>query len=366
MTPAGGPRILVVNTGSSTLKLRVLDGADGTVWDETIDPWDGDASPMAAAIERAGAVDAVGHRVVHGGDRSAPEPVTDDLIERLAALTELAPLHQPRAVAALRAARQSLPQVPHVACFDTAFHATLPPAARTYALPAAWRRQWGLPRYGFHGLSHAWVARHAPAIAGVDPDARIVSCHLGAGASACAISEGRSRDTTMGFTPLDGLVMATRSGSVDPGLLLWLLQSGRVSADEAADQLARHAGLAGLSGTDGDVRTVLAARERGDHAAAEAIEVYLHRLRATIAAMAAALAGIDVLAFTGGIGVHQPAIRAGAAAGLEFLGVGVDDGSNAATLGDGEVSATSTTAHTVVVEAREDLVIADEVRSLIG
>ena len=199
------------------------------------------------------------------------------------------------------------------------------------------------------------------------PVPRIVSCHLGAGASACAIGEGRSVDTTMGFTPLDGLVMATRSGAVDPGILLWLLRTGGLDVETVADGLERHAGLAGLSGTDGDLRHVLLARTAGDSDAALAIDVYLHRLRAAIAALAAALGGVDVLAFTGGVGEHQPAIRSAAAAGLAFLGVALDEAANAgAAAGDADVSAASAPVRTVVIQAREDLEIARQTRAALS
>ena len=220
--------------------------------------------------------------------------------------------------------------MPAAACFDTAFHATLDAAAATYALPAAWRERWSVRRYGFHGLSHSWVARRAAAIAGRRArQPRIVSCHLGAGASLCAIAGGRSRDTTMGFTPLEGLVMATRSGSVDPGLLLWLLDDGRLSRAQLEEGLEHQSGLAALAGTP-DMREVLERAGRGEDAATLALEVYLHRLRAEIASMAAALGGLDVIAFTGGVGEHAPLVRERAVAGLAFLGAAVDPAINAA------------------------------------
>lgn len=361
-------RVIVVNAGSATLKLTVLDD-DHVEATRLVDPWDGTAtSDIEGLLHDARDVEAVGHRIVHGGERNQPVDVDDDLVAELDALADLAPLHQPRAVAAMRAARRALPGIPHVACFDTAFHTTLSPAARTYALPAAWRARWNLRRFGFHGLSHAWVARQAPLVAGLGGDGlRIVSCHLGAGASACAIADGRSIDTTMGFTPLDGLVMATRSGSVDPGLVLWLLD-GRLSTADVGRGLAHDSGLAGLSQTDGDMRTVLDRRRHGDDAAALAFDVYIHRLRHSIAAMAATLGGIDVLGFTGGIGEHLPDVRAAAGAELGFLGVHLDLLVNAdANDGrDADLSAPDATTRTVVVSSREDLEIARQVRSLIA
>jgi len=360
-------RILVVNAGSSSLKLRLLGPDDAVLADASLDQWDAD-DPEAVArfVDRLGGVDAVGHRVVHGGpDLRTPAAVDDALIARLTELTPLAPLHQPRALAAIRAARQALPDTPAVACFDTAFHATMPDAAATYALPEAWRSRWGLRRYGFHGLSHAYAVRHAAALLGRQGQ-RVVSCHLGAGASLCAAADGRSVDTTMGFTPLEGLVMATRSGTVDPGLVLWLVTEAGLPAAEVARALEDSAGLAGLSGGSGDMRDVLAARRSGDERARLAFDVYVHRLARETAAMAAALGGLDALVFTGGIGEHAPEVRAAAAARLGFLGVAVDPQRNASTLGsDADVSADGAAVTTLVVPAREDLEIARQTRSLL-
>jgi acetate kinase len=248
--------------------------------------------------------------------------------------------------------------VPAVACFDTSFHATLPEAARTYALPAAWRDRWDLRRFGFHGLSHAWVARQVDA-------PRLVSCHLGAGASLCAIHDGRSIDTTMGFTPLEGLVMATRSGSVDPGLVLWLQQHGGLGADAIAEALEHESGLLGLCGT-ADMRAVLERAAAGDDRARLARDTYILRLRAGIAAMAAALGGLDALAFTGGVGERAPEIRALAAEGLAFLGVALDPEANTRAEPDADISATGATVRTHVIAAREDREITRQVRTLLA
>jgi acetate kinase len=301
-----------------------------------------------------------GHRVVHGGRQFAgPVLIDDATLHAIAELSDLAPLHQPRALAGIEAARRLLPGVPAVACFDTAFHATLPPAAAAYALPGEWVREFGLRRYGFHGLSHAYAARRAAELLGAPAGGlRAVTCHLGAGASLAAVRGGRSVDTTMGFTPLEGLVMATRSGSVDPGLLTWLLQHGRLSPDQLSDGLEHRSGLAGLVGGSGDIRDVHAAADAGEQAAAAAIEVYLHRLRREIGAMAAAMNGLDVLVFTGGIGEHDPAVRAGAAAGLGFLGVAVDEASNQDAAGDAEITAAGAPVRVLVITAREDAEIA--------
>jgi len=248
-----------------------------------------------------------------------------------------------------------------VACFDTAFHSTLPAAAATYALPSEWNDRFGLRRYGFHGLSHAWASRRAAELLGRPlADLRLVTAHLGAGASLCAVDAGQSVATTMGFTPLEGLVMATRSGDVDPGLLLWLQQQGGLSADEVADGLEERAGLRGLSETSGDMRDVLNAADQGDAHARLAYDVWLHRLRAAVAAMVAAMGGVDAFAFTGGIGEHSARGRADACAGLAFLGLSIDQDANASTTADGVIGP-----GVVVVTAREDRQVAGEVRDVL-
>ena len=365
-------RVLVVNAGSSSLKLSLLGPADETLDTLDIDPWHGEGATaeMTAFVAGLDGVGAVGHRVVHGGSRFlAAVVIDDDVRTAIADLADLAPLHQPRALAGIDATAALLPGVPAVACFDTAFHASMPETAATYALPAAWRERFGLRRYGFHGLSHGYAARRATELLGLSaPRLRIVTCHLGAGASLAAVSSGRSVDTTMGFTPLEGLVMATRSGSVDPGLLVWLLRDARLSVAELGDGLENCSGLAGLAGLpggSGDMRGVLAAAGRGDHDARLAIGVYLHRLRREIAAMAAAMNGLDALAFTGGIGEHAPAVRAAAATGLAFLGVAIDEDSNNAAQGDADISASGSAVRTVVITAREDLEIARQARAVL-
>jgi acetate kinase len=361
--------ILTVNAGSSSLKLRLV-GDDDTILaeDELAAPRaqvDPEALGHALAGPLAGA-EAVAHRIVHGGDRYVAATVIDDGVRRgLEELTDLAPLHQPKSLAALDAVSARLPGVPAVACFDTAFHASLAPAAFTYALPARWRERWGLRRFGFHGLSHAWVARRAAQMLRGREGPRIVSCHLGAGASLCAIAGGRSVDTTMGFTPLEGLVMATRSGSVDPGLLLWLLEREAVDEREMAAALEHESGMAGLAG-DADMRIVLERAVSGEATAALAIDVYLHRLRAGIAAMAAALGGLDALVFTGGVGEKAPAIRERVAAALGFLGIRVDAAINHHARADAEITAAGAAVRTLVLRAREDLEMARQTRAALS
>jgi acetate kinase len=359
---------LVVNAGSSSLKVRLLGAADAVVAQLDLPAPGGDDAGLVDALAGVGEIDAVGHRVVHGGERFR-EAVRIDagVLAELEALTDLAPLHQPGSLAALDVAGRALPGVPHVACFDTAFHVTIPPAATTYALPAAWRERWPLRRYGFHGLSHAYASRRAAELLGRDAqDLRVVTCHLGAGASLAAVRGGRSVDTTMGFTPLEGLVMATRSGSVDPGLLLWLAERKGMPAAELARGLEREAGLTGLAGT-GDMREVLARAGAGEERARLALDVYGHRLRGAVAAMAAALGGLDALVFTGGIGERSAPVRAAAAEGLGFLGVRLDPERNAEDAGeDRDLSAPGAAARTLLVHAREDLEIARQARAVLG
>ena len=367
--PSGGGRVLVVNAGSSSLKLRVLDPADAvTARADLPAPRDpADTAAIKSAIETLGPVDAVGHRIVHGGTLyTAPVQVDDQVRQRLESLTDLAPLHQPKSLAALDAVQAVLPGVPAVACFDTAFHATIPAAAATFALPQEWRTRWNLRRYGFHGLSHSYASRRAAELLGSDDgDLRLVTCHLGAGASLAAVRGGRSVDTTMGFTPLDGLVMATRSGSVDPGLVLWLEEHVRMPPAELAAALEYRSGLYGLAGT-ADMRDILFRAANGDPRAELAREVYLHRLRASVAAMASAVNGLDAIVFTGGIGENSAEIRQRVMDGLGFLGVAADPASNDSGIGDREIGTPAATVRALVISAREDIEIARQVRATLA
>ena len=363
-------RVLVVNAGSSSVKLALLNGDDTTIAAHELDaPETGIDEPGldAALDDGLREADAVGCRIVPGGVRLTAAVRVDEAVESaLRELAALAPLHQPKTLAALAAVTAALPGLPAVACFDTSFHATMSPAASTYAVPAAWREQWGVRRYGFHGLSHGWAARRVPELL-ARPAAGLafVSAHLGAGASLCAIRDGRSVDTTMGFTPLEGLVMATRSGSVDPGLVLWLLEQGRLGVGELSHALERESGLRGLTGS-ADMRVVEERARAGEGTASLALEVYVHRLRAGIAAMAAALGGLDALAFTGGIGEHSAQIRAATVDGLAFLGLAIDEPRNRSEGPDADLSAPGAGARTVVIAAREDIEIARQTRSVLG
>jgi acetate kinase len=360
-------RVLVVNAGSSSVKLAVVDEEDRVVDREHITNWAGDTEALTDFLKRV-EFDAVGHRVVHGGWRLHRAARIDDEVERLVReATSLAPLHQPRALAGIDAVRQLLPACPEVACFDTSFHSDLPAEASTYALPAEWRDRYGIRRFGFHGLSHAYIATRAPQLlAREHVGLRIVSCHLGSGASLCAIRDGRSVDTTMGFTPLEGLVMATRAGSIDPGVVTYLAQERGVPLDDLTECLEKRSGLLGLSGVSGDLAEVVAACEDGNESAELAVEVYLHRLVASIASMTAAMGGLDVLVFTAGVGENAAWLRSDVARRLTFLGVALDEAANASATPDEDVTEPGALVHTLVVAAREDLQVARETREVLA
>jgi acetate kinase len=330
--------VLVVNAGSTSLKLSVVDADDG--------------SRPVASLTDASAAGLVGHRVVHGGDRfSEPTPIDDAVVAELTELIELAPLHNAPAVEAITAAREALPDAVHVAVFDTAFHRTLPDVSRTYLLPARFRER-GVRRYGFHGLSVQWVAERVAA-------PRLIVCHLGGGSSVTAVRDGLSVDTTMGFTPLEGVPMATRAGSVDPGALLYLLRHG-VSVDELDTALEHESGLTALVGT-GDVAAIVADTSPD---AGLALGVYCYRIAQAVSAMTVALGGLDALAFTAGVGEHSAPVRSAICRQLAFLGISLDEAANEGARGDNEVSASSSSVRVHVVTAREDVVVARAVRSV--
>jgi acetate kinase len=362
-------RILIVNAGSSSLKVSLLDEHDQLLLSESLPAPRGQADEAALrkALEPAGGIDAVGHRIVHGGSEFvAPVLIDEQVLHRLEALTDLAPLHQPKSLRALELVSRILPDPPAVACFDTAFHAQMPAAAATYALPPEWRKRWNLRRFGFHGLSHAYASRRAAQLLQRPiEELRVVTCHLGAGASLAAVRYGVSVDTTMGFTPLEGLVMATRSGSLDPGLILWLEEHVGMPPSELAATLEHRSGLLGLTGT-ADMEKILATEQAGDADARLAIEIYLHRLRAGIAAMAAAMDGLDALVFTGGVGEHADTIRARAVDGLGFLGIAIDLTRNESCELDAEIGAADARVRVLAIQAREDLQIAAGVRGVLA
>lgn len=361
-------RILVVNAGSSSLKLRLMGDHDAIEQSLDLPAGDGgfDVGLLTRTLTMWNKPDAVGHRVVHGGTKFLGPALIDESVRSdLEALADLAPLHQPKSLAALDAVTALLPDVSAVASFDTSFHATIPLAAATYAVPLAWRERYAIRRYGFHGLSHAYATRRTRELLGQPIEKlRIVSCHLGAGASLAAILGGRSVDTTMGFTPLEGLVMATRSGSVDPGLVLWLEEHEHLAPHDVATALEHQSGLLALAGTS-DMRNIEGAAESGDARALFAIDVFLHSLVAGIAAMTASIGGIDVLVFTGGVGENSAFVRRLAVHRLAYLGVTIDVECNQEIVGDGDVSTPGSAVRILVVQCREEEQIAADVRAVL-
>lgn len=345
-------RVLVLNAGSSSLKHAVVDSDSGRTEATGTLRWEHDSSAErhADAVREVLASlgqrpEAAGHRVVHGGERfTGPAIVTSEVMEAIAALSDLAPLHIPAALDGMRAVASALPGLPQVASFDTAFHRSLPPAAATLPLPASWRRRFGLRRYGFHGLNVAWCVSRARETLGAEASGRLVVCHLGSGCSVTAVRDGLSVDTTMGFTPLDGVPMATRPGSLDPGVLLHLLAHG-VGREELEHGLEHESGLLGVSGVSADVREIVAAADRGNDDALLALEVFVHAVARAVGAMAAALGGLDCLVFTGGIGENADGIRSAIVGHLDHLGVG---------------PGTDADAPVRIVPAGEELVIARE------
>jgi acetate kinase len=300
-------------------------------------------------------VTAVAHRVVHGG-RHFREPVLidDEVVRQLAAAVELAPLHNAPALAAIEQARAALPDLPHVAVFDSAFHGTIPPEAATYALPARAREEWGIHRYGFHGLSVQWASElvRVP---------RLIVCHLGGGCSVTAVRDGRSVDTTMGFTPLEGVPMATRAGSVDPGALLYMLEH-HLTREELDRMLEHESGLLGLSGISGAVREL----ERSEADGARlALSVFAYRVALAVGAMTTAVRGLDALVFTAGIGEHSAVVRSAVCERLGHLGVALDADANETAILDATVSAPDSSVRVVVIRAREDLIAARTARQLL-
>jgi acetate kinase len=383
--------ILVINTGSSSLKLGLYaerDGQEELLFDGLADGIgqshgslamrDGrgqllrSASLVVATQREAlraavrwiaefapGKPCAIGHRVVHGGpDLTAHQRITPELVEELQQRIHFAPLHIPMALQLIEEAQSAYPQVPEFACFDTAFHSTIPEVAARFALPGQLYDQ-GIRRYGFHGLSYESIVYQL----GQDLPARTVIAHLGSGASLVAVHEGRSVDTTMGLTPTGGIPMATRSGDLDPGVLLYLLRQDRVTVDTLEDLLNHDSGLKALSGGKGDMRDLEAAADAGNRAAQLAIEVFCARIRETVAAYAAVLAGVDMLVFAGGIGEHSARVRGTVCDGLGFLGIALDQTSNQAHAAT--ISSAESRVRVGIVPSEEDRQIARHCRALL-
>jgi acetate kinase len=326
--------------------------------------WQGDTRVVGSPDE----ISAVGHRVVHGGeDYRDSVPVTAAVKEAIARLANFAPVHNPVNLEGIEAIETILgPSVPQVAVFDTAFHSTLPAAAYIYPGPWEWAEN-GIRRYGFHGTSHQYCAQRAAQMLGQNlQDLRVITCHLGNGCSLAAVRNGQCIDTTMGFTPLEGLMMGTRSGSIDPGILIHLMRQHGYDAGQLDHLLNKESGLKGVSRVSGDLRQVMAAIDAGNHQAKLALEVYIHSLRSHLGAMLASLGGLDVLVFTAGVGENSPPIRAGACEPFTFLGLHLDPAKNVRSPDDIEISTADSRVRVLVIHTQEDWAIARECWRVLG
>lgn len=401
-------KILVLNTGSSSLKTTLYD-LTGSIWDHPVAPkWDGKIdwgrtpefrvrnargevttgsasakshreatehllrllwSGSTKAIDGPSAIEVVGHRVVHGGQQYVqPTIITPEVKAGIARLSEFAPLHNPIAVEMMDLIESKLASVPQIAVFDTAFHAQLPAPAAVYPGPYNWIDQ-GIRRYGFHGINHQYCAERAVQMLGKDQNSlRLIVCHLGNGCSLAAIDCGHSVETTMGFTPVEGLMMGTRSGSVDAGILTYLMRRSGLTADGIDQMLNKESGLFGISGVSGDMREVLAARNARNPRATLAFDVYVHRLVYYIGAMAAVLGGLDALVFTAGVGENSSEVRAGACEKLGFLGVRINQNKNSLTSSeqDRDIASTESPVRVLIIRAQEDWAIARACLRLAG
>jgi acetate kinase len=393
--------ILLINAGSSSLKCTLMEAANGTAIARGLADWAGSATRYqyegidgrehsekvswtghADAVRRvlhdlmhaeptvlpdASALAAVGHRVVHGGQFTTSVRITPQIRSRITALADLAPLHNPPSLAALAAAEAELPAVPQVAVFDTAFHATLPPEAQTYPVPRIWTRNWGIRRFGFHGLSHAYCSRRAAELLERPLEAlRLVICHLGHGCSASAVGGGRCVETTMGFTPLDGMMMATRSGSIDPSIVLHVQQRHGLTAEQVEAALNLESGLLGVSGVSADMRQILEAVDAGHPQAQLALAIYTRRVRQAIGALAVTLGGVDALVFTAGVGEHAGLVRETICDGLECLGLELDAPVNVSCRPDADVTRRGSRGRILVIATREDVTMLREVIQVLG
>lgn len=376
-------KILVVNSGSSSQKLSLYEFSDTLpeeaqpgLWEKKIE-WHGDnsaSSSQANALKIAITslwtdpkptltsptdIDIVGHRIVHGGPQyREPVRITDEVKSGIAAAAAIAPLHNRAELDGIEVVRTLLGDIPQVAVFDTGFHRTIPPAAAVYPGPYEWFTQ-GIRRYGFHGINHQYCGERAAQLLKRDlKTLKLVTCHLGNGCSLAAIRNGESMDTTMGFTPLEGVMMGTRSGSIDPGILTYLLRQGRLQPGEIDNMLNRQSGLLGVSGLSEDMREILAHRKQGHFRAALAFDMYTHRLQAGIGAMAAVLGGIDALIFSGGVGENSSEVRDAACRNLSFIGVSLDAHANEQRQPDADIATANSSARVLLIRAQEDWAIA--------
>lgn len=395
---------LAINAGSSSLKFGLFDGdraerlvtgeidwADGdrqeaqllvrprngtTVRSRVPVPDDAAAAAKAIqaaidAIESAAegkAITSIGHRVVHGGEEFRTSvSISDKVKEAIGRLSDLAPLHNPPALKAIEAAEAALPGVPEVAVFDTAFYSQLPAKARLYPVPYDWYQQWGIRRFGFHGISHAYCAARAAELLGRNPaQLRVITCHLGGGCSATAVRGGFAVATTAGFSPMDGLMMGTRSGAIDPGILLHLQRRHGLTTRDLDRALNHSSGLLGVSGVSSDLSQVEAAAEQGNQRAALAFEMFAERIRSAIGTLAATLGGADVITFTDRIGERSPALRAAACERMQFMGVHLDAQLNAAARPDSDIATADSPARVLVIHTEEELMVARETRRVAG
>jgi acetate kinase len=395
--------ILVINAGSSSLKFGLFDAeakqtlatglidwrADPGQAELVIKPSEGTsvhsrdsvkdhraavlhavnklANLPGAHGEAAKAITVVGHRVVHGGTRfHDPVRIDAKVKAEIAKLSELAPLHNPPALDAIEAAESALPQVPHVAAFDTSFFTTLESRAYVYPVPYAWFTDWGIRRFGFHGISHAYCAGRAAEMLGrSQSELRLIVCHLGNGCSVSAVRAGKAVQTSMGFTPMEGLMMGTRSGSLDPGILLHIQRRWDLSADQIDRALNHESGLLGVSGVSSDYRKVKAAADKGDERARLALAIFADRIRATIGAYAVTMGGVDAVVFTAGIGEHAADLRAAVCEGLQILRLRIDAGCNAASSPDADVALSDSPGRILVIRTQEELMIARETRQVL-
>lgn len=363
--PSTNNAVLILNTGSSTLKWSLFEGqrlvsSDTVTWDSQ------SARPgqIKSALSGIQSCRAIGHRIVHGGTTFSNGVVIDPAVRaQLDALADLDRLHMEPALAAIDAAAELFSDVAQVATFDTAFHSTIPPSAN-YALPFEWVERWGLRRFGFHGLSVSYAINRLTQL--TDRMAsRVIVCHLGSGCSVTAVHQGRSVDTTMGFTPLEGLMMGTRSGTVDPGLLLHLQTRHAMQPAELEEALVRNAGLLGVSGVSGDLRKVRAAAAQGSQRAALACEMFARSAQRAVGAMMGVLGGVDVIVFTGGIGENDSTIRAEIAAAVGTDRLALDEMQNGHAAGDRAISTANSPATALVIAAREDLEILRQVCAVV-
>jgi acetate kinase len=393
--------VLLLNAGSSTLKCTLVEptqcqtvassltqlggsatcyryiSADGKQHDEEVS-WKGHAAALRrtlhdmlhvepVALTDRSTLAAVAHRIVHGGQFRSSVRITPEIRARISALAELAPLHNPPSLATLDAAEKELPGVPQIAVFDTSFHATLPQEAWTYPVPQTWTHEWGIRRFGFHGLSYAYCSRRAAEMLDGAPQRKhLVICHLGNGCSAAAIVGGRSIDTTMGFSPLEGLMMGTRCGSIDPTIALYVQQHRGLSAQQVEEVLNHESGLLGVSGVSGDMRRVLEAAREGHPGAQTALAVYTRRVRQAIGALAVTMGGIDALVFTAGVGEHASEVRESVCEGLDCLGLEIDRRANAACTPDADVATRSSRGRILVITTREDITMLRETLDVLG